>query len=354
MLKQISMALKGILVRWTHVREWLKNKLVGIKILTPSEMKFLPALWVMVRKEVADYLRSWRFLIMVALIVLTCIGSVYTAITNMAKAIEKSNPDQVFFFLKLFTVSDGTMPSFIVFIGFLGPLLGLMLGFDAINHEHNRGTLSRILSQPIPRDYVLNAKFLAAYIVVSTLLFSLALMVIGLGMIVLGVPPTVEEFLRIMTFIILSTIYVAVWINLAIFFSVRFRQPATSALAGIAVWLFFTVFYPLLLSFVLKPLEPSEMATAAEIIKYEKTRLLLVQLMPNELFSQATTTILTPSIRSIGPLTIQQIYGSIPAPLPFAQSLLIVMPQIIGLLALTFVCFILSYISFMRKEIRSR
>ncbi|MGC8823219.1 MAG: ABC transporter permease [Bacteroidales bacterium] len=308
----------------------------------------------MVRKEVADYLRSWRFLIMVALIVLTCIGSVYTAITNMPKAIEKANPDQVFFFLKLFTVSDGTMPSFIVFIGFLGPLLGLMLGFDAINHEHNRGTLSRLLSQPIPRDYVLHAKFLAAYLVVSTLLFALALMVIGTGMIVLGVPPTAEEFLRIFSFIVLSTIYVAVWINLAIFFSVRFRQPATSALAGIAVWLFFTVFYPLLLSFILKPLQPSEMASAAEIIKYEKIRLLLVQLMPNELFSQATTTMLTPSIRSIGPLTIQQIYGSIPAPLPLSQSLLIVLPQIIGLLALTLVGFILSYISFMRREIRSR
>jgi len=348
------MILKGILVRWTHVREWIKNLFADLRTSPSAERMFMPALWVMVRKEMADYLRSWRFLIMVILIALTCVGSVYTAIANMAKAVEKSNPDQLFFFLKLFTVSDGTMPSFIVFVGFLGPLLGLMLGFDAINHEYNRGTLSRILSQPIPRDHVLNAKFIAAYLVVSTLLFGLALLVIGSGMIVLGVPPTAEEFLRILVFILLSTIYVAVWINLAIFFSVRFRQPATSALAGIAVWLFFAVFYPLLLSFVLKPLQPSEMAPVAEMIKYEKIRLLLVQLMPNELFSQAITTILTPSIRSIGPLTIQQIYGSIPAPLPLTQSLLIVLPQIIGLLALTFVCFILSYISFMRKEIRSR
>lgn len=348
------MTFKGIIVSLTNVIERLKNLPINRRLSPSITTISLSPLWVMVRKEVADYLRSWRFLIMVALIVLTCIGSVYTAISNMSKAIEKANPDQVFFFLKLFTVSDGTMPSFIVFIGFLGPLLGLMLGFDAINHEHNRGTLSRILSQPIPRDYVLHAKFLSAYLVVSTLLLALALMVIGTGMITLGVPPTAEEFLRILSFIVLSTVYVAVWINLAIFFSVRFRQPATSALAGIAVWLFFTVFYPLLLSLILKPMEPSEMASAAEIIKFEKTRLLLVQLMPNELFSQATTTMLTPSIRSIGPLTIQQIYGSIPAPLPLSQSLLIVLPQIIGLLALTLICFILSYISFMRREIRSR
>lgn len=348
------MFVKSISNRLTLTWQQIKNRLSNLRDVQSREATFIAALWVMVRKEVADYLRSWRFLILVALIVLTCIGSVYTAITNMAKALEKSNPDQIFFYLKLFTVSDGTMPSFIVFVGFLGPLLGLMLGFDAINHEQNRGTLSRILSQPIPRDYVLNAKFLAAYLVVSVLLLVLSLFVMGVGMIVLGVPPTAEEFLRILFFVVLSTIYVAVWINLSIFFSVRFRQPATSALAGIAVWLFFTVFYPLLLSFILKPMEPSEMASAVEILKYEKIRLLLVQLMPNELFSQATTTILTPSIRSIGPLTIQQVYGSIPAPLPLSQSLLIVLPQVIGLIALSLICFILSYISFMRKEIRSR
>ncbi|MCX7985652.1 MAG: ABC transporter permease [Bacteroidales bacterium] len=339
------------------VLEQLRNNLKSLannSILTENNYVSTKALGVIVRKEVADYIRSWRFLIMVFLIVLTCIGSVYTAISNMAKAVEKTHPDQLFFFLKLFTVSDGTMPSFIVFIGFLGPLLGLMLGFDAINHEQNRGTLSRLLSQPIPRDYVLNAKFLAAYFVVSALLLSLGLMVIGAGMIVLGVLPSAEEFIRILTFLVIATIYIAVWINLAIFFSVRFRQPATSALAGLAVWLFFTVFYPLILSFILKPIEPSEMASAAEIIKFEKVRLLLVQFMPNELFSQATTTLLTPSIRSIGPLTIQQVYGSIPAPLPFLQSLLIVLPQIIGLFALTLLCFVLSYISFMRKEVRSR
>ena len=60
---------------------------------------------------------------------------------------------------RLFTVSDGTLPSFVLFINFLGPLLGIALGFDAVNSEQNKGTLSRMLSQPIHRDCIINAKF---------------------------------------------------------------------------------------------------------------------------------------------------------------------------------------------------
>ena len=111
--------------------------------------------WVIVRKEVADHVRSWKFIILIAIIALTCMGSLYTALTNIGAAIKPNDPDSSFLFLKLFTVSDGTLPSFVIFINFLGPLLGIALGFDAINSEQSKGTLSRILSQPIHRDYLI-------------------------------------------------------------------------------------------------------------------------------------------------------------------------------------------------------
>lgn len=55
----------------------------------------------------------------------------------------------------------------------LGPLLGIALGFDAMNSELNKGTLCRILSQPIHRDCIINAKFVAALIVITIMLFVL-------------------------------------------------------------------------------------------------------------------------------------------------------------------------------------
>ena len=122
--------------------------------------------WVIVNKEISDHVKSWRFIILIGIIALTCMGSLYTALTNISEAIKPNDPDGSFLFLKLFTVSDGTLPSFVLFINFLGPLLGIALGFDAVNSEQNKGTLSRMLSQPIHRDCIINAKFVAALIVI--------------------------------------------------------------------------------------------------------------------------------------------------------------------------------------------
>ncbi len=312
--------------------------------------------WVIVQKEISDHLRSWRFIIMLTLIILTGIGSIYTALTGMGNAIKSANGADTFFFLKLFTISDGTMPSFFVFMGFLGPLLGISLGFDAINSEQNRGTLSRMLAQPIHRDYVINAKFTGAILVISAMFFALAFLVMGIGLITLGIPPNAEEFWRIIFFIILNIFYVAFWLNLSIFFSIRFRQPATAALAGIAIWLFLTIFYPLIVNLIIRGLSPSniEFASQQRLIALNQLHTVLMRLLPNQLFSDATTTLLMPNIRSLGPLTQEQLYGAIPGPLPLSQSLLLVWTQLTGLVAATITCFVLSYVSFMKKEIRSR
>jgi len=308
----------------------------------------------MVHKEIGDHTRSWRAIIMLAIVALTCLGSLYSSLSNFTEAVNAENSGDEFFFLRLFTVSDGTLPSFFVFVSFLGPLLGISLGFDAINSEQSRGTLSRVLAQPVPRDYVLNSKFTAGIIFVSFMFFILSLLVIGSGFIALGIPPTAEEFLRIILYTILSIVYVAFWLNLSILFSVRFRQPATAALAGIAIWLFFTVFYPMIVDLVLKGMEPGDFSPPAAVYVYQKLKFLMVQIMPSELFSEITSSLLMPSVRSIGPLTMEQLHGAIPGPLPVGQSLLIVWPQLTGLIALTLLCFLLSYLSFMRREIRSR
>src|SRR4051812_25707072 len=98
---------------------------------------------VMVHKEIADHIRSWRFAVLIALIVLTFIAAMYVSLANIKQAIGNANdPDHVFLYLKLLTTSDGSIPPFHVFLSFLAPLLGISLGFDAINSEQNSGTLT--------------------------------------------------------------------------------------------------------------------------------------------------------------------------------------------------------------------
>jgi len=311
--------------------------------------------WIIVQKEVSDHLRSWRFNVLLFLILLTCFGSLYTSIVNLVEETRKAgDADDPFFFLKLFTLSDGSLPPFHVFIGFLGPLLGIGLGFDAINSEYNSGTLSRVMAQPIHRDYLINAKFVAALSVIGVLFFAVGFLVMGLGMFIIGIPPTVGEFFRIISFLLLSVLYVAFWLNLSVFLSIRFRQAATSALTAIAVWLFFTVFYQLIINLVARVMMPSPEAIQQQVAGYQQFILNLMRIVPSQLYTDATTILLMPSVRSLGPLTMEQTYGAIPNPLPLGQSLLIVWPQLTGLIAATVVCFALSYVSFMRKEIRSR
>ncbi|MGV3489100.1 MAG: ABC transporter permease [Tuberibacillus sp.] len=311
------------------------------------------AFWVLVQKEISDHMRSWRSIILFAIIALTCLASLYTAISSIKDA-SPSDLERDYLFLKLFTMYKDPIPPYITFIGFLGPLLGIALGFDAINSERNKGTLSRLLSQPIPRDYVINAKFVGALSVISFLFFALGFLVMGIGLLVIGIPPTAEEFWRMIFFIIISIVYVAFWLNLAILFSVRFKQAATSALSCIAIWIFFSVFFDMLISLIGNAIAPDQSASADDLLGYSKFMHGLSSLSPNELFSEATSTLLTPSIRTLGPLTMSQVYGAVPSPLSLGQSILIVWPQLTGLMAATIICFGLSYLLFMRQEIRSR
>lgn len=348
--KKLKAMHEELLVEQPRTRERVASTAKERKLRLMTQSPF----FAIVNKEIADHVRSWRFNVMIALLGLTCLGSLYTAVTNMTAGGSKDEAEGAFLFLKLFTMTDGTLPSFTVFISFLGPLLGIALGFDAINSEQNRGTLSRLMAQPVHRDYIINAKALAALIVVSVMFLALSLMVMGIGLIRIGILPTVEEFMRILCFVGVSIVYVAFWLNLSILFSVRFRQPATAALSGISVWLFFTIFYQLLVNVVARVSAPSPMARPEEVLQFQQFIQTLLGIVPSQLFSDATTTLLMPSVRSLGPLTMTQMVGTIPSPLPLGQSLLLVWPQVTGLIAATLVCFALAYVSFMRKEIRPR
>ncbi|RPE07942.1 ABC transporter permease [Chitinophaga lutea] len=320
-----------------------------------AEMRARSPFWVMVRKEVADQVHSWRFIILAGLILLTFFGAMYVAMANIGKVTANpGDPDGSFLYLKLLTTTDGSLPPFHVFIGFLGPLLGIALGFDAINSEQANGTLVRLIAQPVYRDAVLNAKFVASLIVISTLFLSLSLLMIGGGLVITGVKMEPSELVRILCFVVLSILYVSFWLNLSILLSVKFRQAATSALTAIAIWLFFTVFYQIILNLVVRALLPDPNQLSQEqLMSYNDIILTFLRLVPSQLYTDATTTLLMPSVRSLGPLTIEQMAGAIPAPLSLRESLLVAWPQLCGLIAATVVCFALSYYLFMRREVRT-
>lgn len=313
----------------------------------------MPGFVAVFRKEMADQFASKRFMILFTLILLAGLSATYTAAQSISADVSSANASNTFVFLRLFTVSSGNLPSFVAFVGFLGPLVGLALGFDAINGEYGRGTLSRVLAQPIFRDSVINGKFAAGVVTIAVMLLSISLLLGGLGLRLIGIPPTGDEIMRLLFWLFIAVVYVAFWMAVSILFSILFRQTATSALAAIALWIFFTFFMGMIAGTVADAITPANQQDPQTVIDNANLQMGLARISPATLYGETTETILTPSVRTLGPVLLSQVVGMVPGPLPLDQSLMVVWPQFVGLITLTLACFALSYARFMRQEIRA-
>ncbi len=245
-------------------------------------------------KELGDHLKSKRFLILLILVGTTSFTSLYGAVSGISQAIEKDSnfvflklystsgnsipsfmsviallgpiiglalgfdsinsqaieKDSNFVFLKLYSTSGNSIPSFMSVIALLGPIIGLALGFDSINSERAGGTLNRLVSQPIYRDSVIIGKFLAGAALIAMITYAVGIAIGALGVLATGLKPEAEEVLRILIFLTFTVVYISFWLALSVFFSVICRHAATSALASIAVWMFFAIFMSLLAAII--------------------------------------------------------------------------------------------------------
>lgn len=300
------------------------------------------------RKELADYFTSWRVFILFMLVY----GISAVGLWSAHQGIRGELTTEGFVFLKLFTTQGEMLPSLTTFISFLVPWIGIALGFDAINREYSSGTMSRVLSQPVFRDGVINGKFLAGIVTLSLMMFVTVLIVSGIGLSMIGVPPTSEEIIRIFLYLFFIIIYGSFWMGLAILFSVITKRTATSFLSSFALWLFFSIIIFLIAPAIASALAPVSVETEAAIIKNYQAQQTVLRFSPSYLFSEVTTVLLLPLVRSLGVVTMSQVARMIPNPISLGQSLLLIWPHFTSLLGLTIVCFAASYVVFMRQEVR--
>ncbi len=303
-----------------------------------------------VSKEMADHLTSARMRILEVLIVLTATGTVYTAM----QSIKGNTTQDRFLFLRLFTTARDPLPAFAQFLGFLVPLIAIALAFDSINGEFSRRTMSRVLAQPIYRDALLMGKFLGELFTLALVLMAIWLLIFGLGILGLGVAPSGEEVGRSLWFLVVTVFYGGIWLALALTFSVVFRQPATAALASIAIWLFFTVFWGIVDSLLAQALSPVRFGLPQELFAQAQMQLFLSRLSPNTLYVEAMVALLNPVVRSLGLILPIQLEGAVlGTPLSLPQSVILIWPQLTGLTAATILLFALGYVIFQRQEIRA-
>ncbi len=301
-------------------------------------------------KELADHFSSRRFMILLLLIVLIALWATYASGQAIRQDVESSPAQYVF--LSLLTSQTDVLFSLATFLGFFGPLVGITLGFDSISGEYARGTLSRVLSQPIYRDSLINGKFLAGLATVAVLWASILILVIGLGITLLGFPPNAEEVWRMLIFTAIGIIYVGFWLALAMLFSLVFQKTVTAALASLAVWLFMALFVAILSQGIAAAVVP-DASTPEQLAHRTDVENIVSRISPSTLFSESASVLLNPAARVFGLPLASQVEGILPTPLALGQSLSLIWPHITTLFALVAVCFGISYIIFMRAEIRA-
>ncbi len=320
--------------------------------------------WLVVAgKEFADHILSVRFFVLLIVLGLAAGIPLFLATERINElASEVSGAQAVFLALFIIGPQDvsifGLDVSVQGFIGLAAPLLGIAFAFDAVNGERAQGTLPRLVAQPIHRDDVINGKFVASLAAITLVLLSVVLLISGFGLLRLGIVPAWSELFRLFAWLVVTIAYVSVWLAFGLLLSVVVYRAATAALIGFGVWMAIAMFGRFVLNLLLGAIAPVTDSTAIDrALGLYQLHAFVLRLLPTTLYSEASSVVLNPSLTgtntpaTLGELT--QAQQQIPTLLSLDQSLLLVWPHVVALVALTVVCFAIGYIQFMRQEVRA-
>lgn len=140
-----------------------------------------------------------------------------------------------------------TIASLVSLAIYLIPLIALILGFDAIVGERERGSLDLLISMPITRLELLAGKYLG----LSAALASATTVGFGLVGILLAYQAGAQALYHYMGFVLSAILLGMVFLSLAMAVSVMARDRARASGAAIAVWFLFVLVYDLALLGVL-------------------------------------------------------------------------------------------------------
>lgn len=136
-----------------------------------------------------------------------------------------------------------TIASLVSLVIYLIPLIALILGYDAIVGERERGSLNLLLSMPITRLELILGKFLG----LSAALASATLAGFGLVGLLLAYQIDVQALYHYAGFMMSAILLGMVFLSLAIMVSVMSKDRARASGGAISVWFMFVLIYDLIL-----------------------------------------------------------------------------------------------------------
>ncbi len=216
---------------------------------------------VVAKKEFRDHVMGWKFLVILAILMLISLLSIYQGVENYNKNLEDYKEQTAEIGEHPEGMPPGRMPEkpSILFIfqmmsmfyfGILGAILAIAIGFNLISGEKESGSLKSLLSHPVFRDTIINGKALGGMGALGFAMLIMTLLSIGILM-MLGIMPTGDEFVRILVFMGFTLLFMfsffaialmcstiaknstrAITYSLAIFVVVSFVMPTAGLFVG--------------------------------------------------------------------------------------------------------------------------
>jgi len=122
-------------------------------------------------------------------------------------------------------------------------LFAIVMAFDAVNGERERGTLQLIFAQPVSRASFIIGKvsgMLIALIVPLLIPLSLGLLYLIVG----GMPMDVQSWLKLLGVLATGLMITAITMMLSVGISSIVRQSATSFMVLLGIWIFMVIILP--------------------------------------------------------------------------------------------------------------
>lgn len=205
---------------------------------------------VIAKKEFFDSIKSKTFLTIFGIFLVLMLVSSVTGINNYDKQldqyqksqVENQNPDKN----SVFTDFPEPKLTAVVFqemvtnIGVIGAILAIILGYNAVSGEKERGNLKLLLSYPLYREDVVNGKFFGKIGVLILTLAITSILSIACAL-VMGANLTGSDLIAIALFMVISTLYLITFLGISIFFSTVSKSGTSSILNSFMFWILSTM-----------------------------------------------------------------------------------------------------------------
>jgi Cu-processing system permease protein len=138
---------------------------------------------------------------------------------------------------------DVTIVSLVSLVIYLVPLIALILGYDAIVGEKERGSMELLLSMPVTRFEILLGKYLG----LSAALASSTVIGFGAGVALLASRLSMRDFYHYAGFVSSAILMGMAFLSLSLLISVLSSDRIRASGVAIGLWFFFVLIFDLLL-----------------------------------------------------------------------------------------------------------